>query len=236
MTRSELQRRLADVEERIAAACARAGRARESVRLVAVTKTVSEQVTAMLPELGLFDLGESRPQVLARKAEALKQYPIRWHLIGHLQRNKVDASLPLVALLHSVDSMRLLQEVARWGRQQSRPCPILLQVNASREEQKGGWSYEELLASFDTIQQIEGVQIEGLMGMAAFSDDPESARPTFRELRQFRDQIQPRWQRGPLDQLSMGMSGDYEVAIEEGSTLIRLGSTLFEELPENQLS
>jgi pyridoxal phosphate enzyme (YggS family) len=224
---------LTDVESRVAAACSRVGRARESVRLVAVTKTVSEQVIALLPELGIFDLGESRPQVLSRKAEALKQYPIRWHLIGHLQRNKVETTLPQVALLHSVDSMRLLQEVAKWGRQQANPCSILLQVNASREEQKGGWSYEELTTSLDTIQQIDGVQVQGLMGMAAFSDDPEAARPTFRELRQFRDQIQPRWQRGPFDQLSMGMSGDYEVAIEEGATLIRIGSTLFEGLSEN---
>jgi PLP dependent protein len=226
--RAILAERLARVRERIEAACSRAGREASSVTLVAVTKTVDPEVAGLLAELGVLDLGESRPQELWRKAEALKHLPIRWHLIGHLQRNKVERSLPLAHLIHSVDSFRLLNEVAAEGTKQGLRPRVLLQVNASREGQKHGFEFDELLAAVAELREAP-VDVLGLMGMAALSDNPEEARPAFAELRRFRDLL--RTATGlPLEQLSMGMSGDFEVAIEEASTLVRIGTTLFEGL------
>jgi pyridoxal phosphate enzyme (YggS family) len=230
--RTILRERLAAVRERIAAACARAGGGPQSVTLVAVTKTVDVDVAGMLPELGVFDLGEGRPQELWHKAEALKAVPIRWHLVGHLQRNKVERSLPLAHMIHSLDSLRLLREVAAEAAKQKVRPRVLLQVNASHEEQKHGFEYEELLAAAAEIREAP-LDVQGLMAMAAYSDNPEEARPAFRGMREFRDRL--REATGlPLGQLSMGMSGDFEVAIEEGATLVRIGTTLFEGLSANR--
>ena len=232
MTDDDLKKTLADrlggVEARIAAACARAGRPRASVTLVAVSKTVSARVAGLMPGLGVFDLGESRPQELRRKAIAIQNPAIRWHMIGHLQRNKVEQALPLAALVHSIDSPRLLEAVAVAANKRGLRPRVLLQVNASREEQKHGFSFEELPGLRETILAFPG-EIAGLMGMAAYSDDPETARPAFRELRALRDQLREAWGL-ELPELSMGMSGDFEVAIEEGGTMVRIGSTLFEGL------
>lgn len=231
--RALLTDRIAAVRARIAAACARVGRDPAGVTLVAVTKTVSPTVAAFLPDLGVPDLGESRPQELWRKAEALKGLPVRWHLIGHLQRNKVERTLPLVHLIHSIDSLRLLEAVADAARKRGSCPPILLQVNASREEQKHGFDFDELVREVPRIVAATAeLDIAGLMGMAAYADDPEQARPTFRELREFRDRLraEPWLAIRPLTHLSMGMSGDFEVAVEEGATLVRVGTTLFDGL------
>ncbi|WP_040889261.1 YggS family pyridoxal phosphate-dependent enzyme [Zavarzinella formosa] len=234
MTDDDLKKTLADrlttVEARLLAACQRASRPRESVTLIAVTKTVSPRVAGLLPGLGVFDLGESRPQELRRKAAAIPDQ-IRWHMIGHLQRNKVEEVLPLAQLTHSVDSPRLLETVAAAGKKLNVRPRILLQVNASREDQKHGFTFEELPMLRDAILAFPG-EVAGLMGMAAYADDPEAARPAFRELRELRDQLQLSWGR-ELPELSMGMSGDFEVAVEEGSTMVRIGSTLFEGLEES---
>jgi PLP dependent protein len=229
--RSVLAERVAAVRGRIAAACTRAGRDSADVTLVAVTKTVSPRVAGLMPELGVADLGENRPQELWRKAEALKHLPVRWHLIGHLQRNKVERTLPLVHLAHSIDSLRLAEAVAADGVKRGRRPAVLLQVNASREGQKHGFDVDELLRSREQIDRLP-LDVVGLMGMAAYADDPELARPTFRELRRLRDRLRSEWSpvNLPLEYLSMGMSGDFEVAIEEGATLVRIGSTLFEGL------
>ena len=235
MTDDDLRRLLADrlaaVRARIAAACARANRDPAGVTLVAVTKTVSPRVVAQVAELGVLDLGENRPQELWRKAAELKHLPIRWHLIGHLQRNKVERTLPLVHLIHSVDSLRLFQAVAAEGKKRSQTPRVLLQVNASREGQKHGFDYEEVVRAEPDLVRAP-VDIVGLMAMAAYSDDPEQARPTFRELRQFLDRLRREWNvtGHQLAHLSMGMSGDFEVAVEEGATLVRVGTTLFEGL------
>lgn len=228
--RTLLADRVAAVRGRIAAACARAGR-EPNVTLIAVTKSVSARVAGMLPELGVPDLGESRPQELWRKAEALKHLPIRWHLIGHLQRNKVERTLPLVHMVHSVDSARLAHAIAEEGTRHGRHPDTLLQVNASREEQKHGFAFDELLALREELARLP-LNIVGLMGMAACSDNPELARATFAELRRFRDRLQREWNPAGfrISQLSMGMSGDFEVAVEEGATLVRVGTTLFEGL------
>jgi len=225
--RTVLADRLAAVRARIAAACARAGR-EPDVTLVAVTKTVSARVAGLLPELGVTDLGENRPQELWRKAEALKHLPIRWHLIGHLQRNKVERTLPLVRMIHSIDSLRLARAVAEEGTRCGRHPETLLQVNASREQQKHGFAADELPALRDELARLP-LNVVGLMGMAAYADDPELARPTFIELRRYRDRLQREWNPAGfrIAQLSMGMSGDFEVAVEEGSTLVRVGTALF---------
>jgi pyridoxal phosphate enzyme (YggS family) len=227
-----LQANLAAVQRRLASACARVGRSSKEVTLVAVTKTVTAEVAACLPALGIFDLGESRPQELARKAAQLPG-SIRWHLIGHLQRNKIDRTLPLVHCVHSVDNLRLLEAVDREAGKQGRPLPVLLEVNASAEHSKHGLAPAEVVPLAPRLRQLQQLQVKGLMTMAALQE-PEQCRPTFALLRELRDQL--RRELGPphtMERLSMGMSNDFEVAVEEGATFVRLGSVLFENLPEN---
>jgi pyridoxal phosphate enzyme (YggS family) len=225
--RATLADRLAAVRARVADACRRAGREPASVTLVAVTKTVAPDVAAVAFELGALDLGESRPQELWKKAAAVPA--ARWHLVGHLQRNKLDRTVPLVALTHSVDSPRLLDALAVFGRARGEPVPVLLEVNCSREANKGGFRPEDVPALSDRLVSPGGVAVQGLMTMAAYSDDPAPARPVFAELRELRDRL--RAATGlPLPQLSMGMSNDFEVGVEEGATHVRVGTTLFEGL------
>ncbi len=227
MTDAEIRARLHDrlqaVEERIVAACRRANRERSAVTLVAVTKSVGIQVARLLPELGVADLGESRPQELWKKAGALKDLPIRWHMIGHLQRNKIKPTIEITSLIHSVDSVRLLEELnAQFAKGFHQP--VLLELNASREENKHGFAPAEVADVVASLARYSDTRVDGLMTMAAYNEDPEQARSTFREVRRLRDELL-------LKRLSMGMSNDFEVAIEEGATLIRLGTILFEGLP-----
>jgi pyridoxal phosphate enzyme (YggS family) len=224
--RAVLAERVAAVRGRIAAACARAGRT-DAVALIAVTKIVSVRVAGVLPTVGVSDMGESRPQELWKKATALPD--ARWHLIGHLQRNKLDKTVPVCALLHSVDSERLLTSLSEFGVKRGMPVPVLLEVNCSREGAKGGFAPDAVPALADTLVSLGGVSVLGLMTMAAYSDDPQVARPTFAELRTLRDHLRTRTGL-PLPHLSMGMSGDFEVAVEEGATLVRVGTTLFDGL------
>jgi hypothetical protein len=228
--RSLLSARLQAIEGRIAAACARAGRRRDEVTLVAVTKTVPAEVAALLPELGVLDLGENRPQELWRKAAALPS-TVRWHLVGHLQRNKIERTVPLVRLVHSVDSVRLLEAL------ESRPEPtdVLLEVNASGEASKLGLAPDQVPGLAAVIQALQHVRVRGLMTLAALEGDPERCRPTFRLLRELRDglakALEPPHR---LEHLSMGMSNDFEIAIEEGATVVRLGTVLFAGLPPEE--
>ncbi len=231
MTDAELRTLLSDrfaaVRGQIADACRKAGREPTGVTLVAVTKTVSPRVAEVAADLGAGDLGESRPQELWKKAEALPG--VRWHLIGHLQRNKIDRTIPLVALIHSVDSERVLEALDTFGRKHGNPVPLLLEVNCSREENKGGFRPEDLPVLGDRLAGLTGVSVRGLMTMAAYIDDSQLCRPTFVELRELRDRL--RSATGlPLPDLSMGMSNDYAVAVEEGATLVRVGTVLFESL------
>jgi hypothetical protein len=220
--------RIAAVQHRIAAACRRAGRTTEAVTLVAVTKTISAEVAALLPGLGLVDLGESRPQELWHKS-ALLPNKVRWHLVGHLQRNKVERTLPLVEMIHSVDSVRLLEAIDQEAARRARPIDVLLEVNASREASKHGFAPEELGKVWPAVARLQFVRVRGLMTMAAPEEAAEKCRPTFAVLRQLRDRHRTDLA-SPHDliHLSMGMSNDFEVAIEEGATLVRLGSVLFE--------
>ncbi len=231
---SILSGRLGQVRERIAAACARAGRPPDGVTLVAVTKTVPAEVAAVMPELGVHDLGESRPQELWRKAAVLPA-TVRWHLIGHLQRNKAERTLWQVDMIHSVDSVRLLEaldaEAARQPSRQGGGVSVLLEVNASREANKHGFAPEDVPALIPEINKLREVRVRGLMTMAAYNEDAEAARPVFALVRQLRDRLRGEVAPAhPLDHLSMGMSNDFEVAVEEGATLVRLGTVLFEGL------
>lgn len=218
--RDILRERLSSVEERIVEACQRGGRSRSDVTLIAVTKTVSAEVTALLPEFGIRDFGESRPQVLWAKAEAIPD--VRWHMIGHLQRNKIERTIPLLETIHSVDSLRLLQSLETFGQS----IKAMLEFNCSGEDAKGGFDLDAVSELTDSLMSLKHVDVQGVMTMAAYSDDPEHSRAAFVMLRELRDRIQS--DSGlSLPALSMGMSNDYVVAIEEGATHIRLGTTLF---------
>ncbi|MFN8855388.1 MAG: YggS family pyridoxal phosphate-dependent enzyme [Planctomycetaceae bacterium] len=234
---AQLTTNLGRVWQRMQDACLRAGRSGDSVRLVAVTKTASvDSIRAFLAVLGTepsapADLGENRPQQLASRARELPD-SIRWHLIGHLQRNKVDLAVAHAALVHSVDSERLLQALNAEAGKAGRRLPILLEVNVAGEAQKHGFAPTELETRFEQLASQPHLEIQGLMTMAPFADDPELARPTFRGLRNLRDRLAARSLPGlTLPHLSMGMSGDFEVAIEEGATLVRVGSALWENVP-----
>jgi pyridoxal phosphate enzyme (YggS family) len=225
-TRSVLERRVADVRQRIADAAGRVGRNSSSITLVAVTKSATPAVTSVAVEL-IPDLGENRPQELWKKAAAVPA--ARWHLIGHLQRNKIDRTVPLITLIHSIDSKRLLESLDTFGRQRGIVIPALLEVNCSREAAKSGFAVQEMPFLAESLDALKGVSIEGLMTMAAYSDNPSDARRAFAELRQLRDDLKTRTGL-ELPHLSMGMSGDFEVAVEEGATIVRIGTTLFEGL------
>jgi pyridoxal phosphate enzyme (YggS family) len=225
--------RLKTVEERLHAACRRAGRPRSEVTMVAVTKTISAEIAALLPSLGVLDLGESRPQELWRKAAQLSKVApsVRWHQVGHLQRNKIERTLPLVQLIHSVDTLRLLHALDQEAARQQRTVVVLLEVNVSREANKHGFSPQAILDLAKPIADLKHVQVAGLMTMAALESDTQQSRRTFAELRQLRDWCRTDFPPShDLRQLSMGMTNDFEVAIEEGATLIRLGTVLFEGL------
>ncbi|HEV3386504.1 MAG TPA: YggS family pyridoxal phosphate-dependent enzyme [Gemmata sp.] len=224
-----LAERLVSVRERIANACRRARRSVDGVNLVAVTKTVPPSIAAIAVELGVLELGENRPQELWKKAEAVPA--AHWHLIGHLQRNKIDRTVPLVSLIHAVDSERLLDALDASGRKRGLPVPMLLEVNCSREESKGGFAPEAVPSLSNKLMSLGGISVRGLMTMAAYADDPEAARPTFVELRHLRDKLATRSGLA-LPHLSMGMSGDFEVAVEEGATFVRIGTILFDGLGE----
>lgn len=226
---SRLLDNLAEIRERIAAAADRSGRLPSAVTLVAATKTVNIATARALAEAGCLDLGESRPQELWHKAAELADLPIRWHLIGHLQRNKVERTLPLVSLIHSVDSVRLLAAIDAAAAAIERTTAVLLEVNISGDRTKHGFAPDEISARIAEAMAYRHVRIRGLMGMALLEGGTERARCDFNALRQLRDRL--RELAAPnvsLDELSIGMSDDFEVAIEEGATIVRVGSALFE--------
>lgn len=222
------------IQNRIQAACLRAGRSPESVRLVAVTKYAQLEWVQALVELGCRDLGESRTPQLEKRA-ALFSPGIRWHFIGPLQRNKVRRTIQYSNLIHSVDSLKLLNTIDRIAVEAELEPEVLIEVNLSGEATKKGFSRSELSAAWESLCQVSHVKIAGLMTMAPHVQDPELARPVFQELRELRDELQQRSpERVSLHELSMGMSGDFEIGIEEGATLVRVGSALFEGLESTE--
>ncbi len=222
---------LAHVCSRIDAAARRSGRAAADVTLVAVTKYVPLEYAIAVVDAGCLDLGESRPQQLWERAAALADRGLRWHLVGHLQRNKVRRTLPLVHLLQSIDSGRLVETVEAEAASLGRTVDVLLEVNVSGDAAKTGLPPDEVEAVLAQAAALPHVAVRGLMGMAGREGDDEAARADFSHLRSLRDRLRERFApRVSLDQLSMGMSGDFEIAIEEGATIVRLGSILFEGL------
>lgn len=223
---AELALRLADVRGRIAAAARRAGREAGAVALVGVVKTLPAQVIAEAVSLGLSDLGENRVQEAEEHQHTIARGAARWHMIGHLQRNKVHRALALFDCLHGVDDAALAERIARAAAEAGRRVPVLIEVNVSGEASKFGAAPELLPALLERTAALEWLDLVGLMTVGAPVERAEDARPGFARLRGLRDDAERRLGR-PLPELSMGMSGDYEVAVEEGATMVRVGSALF---------
>jgi len=222
----DLQENLTIVKNRIAAAAARSGRSASDITLVAVSKTVDSDIVRRAYELGVTDFGENRVQELNHKIEELPQ--ARWHLIGRLQTNKVKDVVGKAALIHSLDRWNLAEALNKRGLQQGITVPCLLQINIAGEEQKAGIEPDEVESFLESLGQLETLRIEGLMTMAPLLDEGEKARPVFRELYHIKEKMSKnRYYNVNLHYLSMGMSQDYEVAIEEGANIVRVGSAIF---------
>lgn len=220
---------LAHINQRIRAAAATAGRDPVSVRLVAVSKTRPAADIAEAFHAGQSIFGENYVQELAAKSAGLEEGPI-WHFIGHLQSNKVRHIAGLVSLIHSVDRLSLAEEISRQWEKIGRVCDILVQVNISGELTKSGTTEQGAIQLVKDCSLLPGIRVRGLMTMPPFFDDPEAARPCFSELRKLSETIAAEHIPGvELRELSMGMSGDFEVAIEEGATLVRVGTAIFGE-------
>ncbi|MGF9712909.1 MULTISPECIES: YggS family pyridoxal phosphate-dependent enzyme [Paenibacillus] len=222
----ELQARLNEVKGKIAAACTRAGRDPQEVRIIAVTKYVSLAATGQVLQQGLTDIGENRWQDAAAKWEAFGDRGT-WHFIGHLQTNKVKDVVGRFAYIHSLDRLSLAKEIEKKAASLGMEMPCFIQLNVSGEETKYGLEPEALFDFVKEIREYRHIRIAGLMTMAPYETEPEQTRPVFRGLREWRDRLN---REALLDyevgHLSMGMSNDFEVAVEEGATWVRLGSIL----------
>jgi len=216
----------------MAAACARVDRDPAGVKLIGVTKMVPIERIREGVEAGLISLGENYVQEALEKIEALREFKISWHFIGHLQSNKAKMVVEGFDLIHTVDRKSLAKELNRRARQQDKIIPVLLQVNVGQEETKSGTSSEEVGALFQYVSSLDAMKVKGLMTLPPYLEDPEEVRPYFRQLRNLLDQLrQQASSPEDLTELSMGMSHDFEVAIEEGATLIRVGTALFGSRP-----
>ena len=220
-----LVQNLEKIQQQIRVACGRAGREPDSVTLLAVTKSQPPEVVAAAAQLGLALFGENKVQ------EARAKIPhcpgrLQWHFIGHLQSNKCREAVELFEMIQSVDSLPLAQEIAKRAEQAAKTVPILLEVNVAGEASKFGYAPEKLLADLETINALPRIEIRGLMAVPPWSAEPEKSRPHFRRLREMKERCE-QILGAPLPHLSMGMSGDFEVAIEEGATMIRIGTALF---------
>ena len=224
-----IQENLNTVESQIAEACRRSGRSRDSVRLIAVSKTKPASMLQEAYDLGCRDFGENKVQELVEKYEQLPK-DIRWHMIGHLQRNKVRYIVDKVAMIHSVDSLRLAEEISKEALKKNVTVPILVEVNVAGEESKFGVSPSETAALVEEIAKLPNIIVKGLMTIAPYTDHPEENRLYFANLKQiYVDIIQKNIDNVCMGELSMGMTGDYGIAVEEGATYIRVGTGIFGE-------
>ena len=226
---SELQENLTRIRSRIDQACERSGRQPDSVRLMAVSKNQSPELVAQAASAGLTLFGENRIQE-AKVKIAQSPSQLEWHFIGHLQSNKSRDAVSLFHVVQGVDSLALAEELQKQTLKQARSLPILLEVNVAGESSKFGWNPDRLLAELLQLNALNRLEVHGLMTIAPYAVDPEQVRPIFRRLRELRDRCTDLLG-APLPVLSMGMSGDLEVAIEEGATLVRVGTALFGERP-----
>lgn len=249
-----LHERFALVKERIAAAAERAGSRPQDILLVAVTKNAEPEHVRTLIDLGHRDFGENRVQHLAQQAALVEEYmarlavapsaktasapgvalpkpdPVRWHMIGHLQRNKARKVVEFVRLIHSVDSLRLAEELQQIALRRDQIIDVLVQVNCSGERSKGGCPVPAALALAEQIDTMINVRVRGLMTMAPHSENPEDARPTFARCRELFEELRTSGiSQGNVNILSMGMTGDFEIAISEGANIVRIGSAIFGE-------
>jgi PLP dependent protein len=240
--------RLKDVRDRIADAAVKAKRDPSEVTLIAVTKSAGPESIRELLSLGVADLGENRVQQLQQRAAQLNEFlarrqkggeaegmppKIRWHMIGHLQRNKVKALLPVVSVIHSIDSLRLAEELDASAAKLGRRVPVLMQVNASEEPQKGGVAVGAAVHLAEQIDSMPNLQMVGLMTMAEHTEDPVVIQRAFARTREIFEEM--KWHKiggAGLRHLSMGMSHDFEIAIAEGATMVRVGSALFGGRPD----
>jgi PLP dependent protein len=226
----DYQKRLADIQTRIAQACARVGRDADEVTIVAVTKYVGVEETEQLIAAGQHDLGENRLQVALPKLEGLPEAMlagVRWHYIGSLQTKKVKDVIGRFHMIHSLDRLALAEEVSKRATQRGIVVPCLVQVNVSGEESKSGFAPEEVPDFLKRASEWSGLEICGYMTMAPLAQDPEETSGVFRRLRELRDDwLQQEVAPATAVHLSMGMSGDFEIAVEEGATFVRIGSIL----------
>jgi len=230
---TEEQRNIAQnigkIRERIGAAAKSAGRSAENIQLIAVTKTASATDSRVVALAGLKDLGESRPQMLFEKASLLADASIRWHLIGHLQRNKVAKTIEKTHLIHSVDSIRLLEAINLEGRKAKKTVDILLEINISQEPEKHGFAPSDVPETLETISHLSHLRVRGLMAMASRDGGRAAARKDFAAVRVLRDKHSHNLPENvSLDELSIGMSADLEEAILEGATMVRVGRAIFQ--------
>ncbi|MCM1122337.1 MAG: YggS family pyridoxal phosphate-dependent enzyme [Eubacterium sp.] len=217
------------VEENICAACSRSNRAREDVTLIAVSKTKPVEMLWEAYDLGCRDFGENKVQELVDKYEKLPK-DIRWHMIGHLQRNKVKYIVDKVCLIHSVDSLRLAEEISKEAVKKNVTVSILIEVNVADEESKFGTTSAEAVSLVEAVSKLPNIVIKGLMTIAPYVENPEENRLYFAKLSQLAvDIIHKNVDNVFMEELSMGMTGDYEVAVEEGATLVRVGTGIFGE-------
>lgn len=224
----QIAENLTRIRQQVAEAAERSGRTAAEVTLIGVTKYVDLELTRSVLTAGCHDLGESRPQQLWSKAERMTDASVRWHLIGHLQRNKLARVMPHVHLLHSLDSLRLATEISAWATQRQHIARVLLEVNISGDDAKHGFAPGEAAAALELLQSQAGLEVCGLMTMASLQGGPPAARRDFAALRALRDQLRRQVAGGlSLPELSMGMSDDFVAAIEEGATCVRIGSALF---------
>lgn len=224
---SSIADRVVAIEQRIASAAARAGRARSEITLVAVSKTHPPEAVAEAWGAGLRDFGENRVQEGAAKRAALALDGLRWHLLGPLQRNKVRPALRAFDVLQAVDRADLATELAREAEIQDRQVPLFLEVNLGGEESKHGVAPQAVSSLLDTVLSSTRLRPLGLMAIPPLSNEPEASRPWFRLLRELRDTLVQGYGSAFPGLLSMGMSGDFEVAIEEGATHVRVGTAIF---------
>lgn len=219
---------LENLRGRIGQACLRAGRDPAGVTLVAVAKTFSADCVREAVAAGAVDVGENYVQELQEKHRALAGENIRWHFIGHLQRNKVRYIAPWIAMIHSVDNVGLAREIDEHAKKAGRIIDCLIEVNTTGEESKFGVRPEGAIPLMTELNGLTSIRLDGFMTIGPFLPDPEGSRPMFRVLRELRDAAAARRQaNAPMHHLSMGMTGDFEVAIDEGATLIRIGTAIF---------
>lgn len=229
---------IARIRESISQAAARAGRSPDSVILMAVSKVVEPERIRQAYQAGIRVFGENRVQEFDDKAPAIKDLEnTEWHLIGHLQTNKAKKAAEIFHAIDSLDSLRLAQRLDQAAQQSRKILPVLIEVNVGGEENKSGVSLDspELEELLRGVEKLEHLQVQGLMTIPPYTEDPDGARPYFRKVRDLRDAIAARrLSRIQMDVLSMGMSHDFEVAIEESSTCVRIGTAIFGERPKSQ--